>query len=94
VDNTHLYDQKKNELKEINDKITYLENVLAKTQEKLNGIAERIKYLEVESREVVLQQVRLEEERKRIKSRLQILQFEDFNTIDLNEISVQKTTFI
>lgn len=47
MDNTHLYDQKKNKLKEINDKITYLENVLAKTQEKLNGIAERIKHLEV-----------------------------------------------
>ena len=90
MDNTELYDQKKNELKEVDDKITTLENELTKTQEKLNGVTEKIKGIEVESREVGLQQVRLEEERKGIKTRLQVLRWEDFITVELNQISVQK----
>jgi exonuclease SbcC len=90
MDNTELYDQKKNELKAVNDKITSLENEVTKTQEKLNGITEKIKLIEVESREVSLKQVRLEEARNGIKSRLQVLRWEDFTTVELNQISVQK----
>ena len=90
MDNTELYDQKKNELKAVNDKITTLENEVTKTQEKLNGITEKIKVVEVESREIGLQQVRLVEERKGIKTRLQVLRWEDFNTVEINQISIQK----
>ena len=90
MDKTELYDQKKNELKEVDDKITTLENELTKTQEKLNGVTEKIKGIEVESREIGLQQVRLEEERKGMKSRMQVLRWEDFTTVELNQISVQK----
>ena len=90
MDNTELYDQKKNELKAVNDKITSLENEFTKTQENLNGITEKIKSIEVESRDVGLQQVRLDEERKGIKSRLQVLCWEDFIMIQSNQISIQK----
>jgi exonuclease SbcC len=90
MDDTELYAQKKNELIVVNDNIIALENDVTKTQEKLNSIAEKIKAIEVESKEIGLQQVRLEEERKGIISRLQVLRWEDFSTVALNQIIVQK----
>jgi exonuclease SbcC len=90
MDDTQLFEQKKKELKEVDDKIKTTENELQKTQERLNGIAEKLKNIETESKEIDQQQVRLDEERKGVKSRLQVLCWEDFITMELNQISAQK----
>lgn len=90
MDDTQLYEQKKKELKEVDDKVKTTENELQKTQERLNGIAEQLKKIETESKETDQQQVRLDEERKGINSRLQVLQWEDFIIVELSQISAQK----
>lgn len=90
IDDTELYQQKKNELKEMDSQIISKEVEFKKTQQQLNGIFEKLKSIESECNKIVLDQVRLTEIRKGISSRLEVLQSEEFKSLELSQIKVQK----
>lgn len=92
MENTELFEQKKSVLKEIEDAITNSENEVNKTRDQLNNIADKLKLISDESKQIAVDKARLDEERKGVISKLEVLKWSDFSTVDTAQILNLKQT--